>query len=150
MTKLFNTPFEVSMRVLLSLLLSPKRQMSLDMITAIDFLTIYGSDFDITEYNLHGENIFKFSEFTSKRKVISEAIKELVLKDLVSVVQGKEGFQYKLNTKGKKLCDSFTSDYASEYISFSEDVWDFVDQKSEIEITNYINQRATHIYIKGD
>ncbi len=150
MTKLFNTSFEVSMRILLSLLLSPKKQMSLDMITAIDFLTIYGSDFDITEYNLHGENIFKFSEFTSKRKVISEAIKELVLKDLVSVIQSKEGFQYKLNRRGKKVCDSFTSDYASEYIGFAEDVWDFVDQRTEVEIINYINQRATHIYTRGD
>ena len=70
MTKLFNTPFEVSMRILLALLIAPKKQMSLDMITAIDFLTIYSSDFDISDYNLHGENIFSFSEFTKKKGYI--------------------------------------------------------------------------------
>ncbi len=145
MTRLFNTSFEVSMRILLALLMSPKKQMSLDMITAIDFLTIYGSDFGIAEYNLHGENIFSFSEFTSKRKVISEAIKELVLRDLIYVIQSEHGFQYKLNKRGRKVCDSFTSDYASEYIGFAQDVWDFVDEKSEVEIINYINNKATQI-----
>lgn len=145
MTKLFNTPFEVSMRILLALLIAPKKQMSLDMITAIDFLTIYSSDFDISDYNLHGENIFSFSEFTSKRKVISESIKELVLKDLVTVIQSEQGFQYKLNNRGKNLCDTFTSDYASEYIGFAQEVWDFVNEKSEVEIINYINNRAAQL-----
>jgi hypothetical protein len=145
MTKLFNTPFEVSMRILLALLIAPKKQMSLDMITAIDFLTIYSSDFDISDYNLHGENIFSFSEFTSKRKVISESIKELVLKDLVTVIQSEQGFQYKLNNRGKNLCDTFTSDYASEYIGFAQEVWDFVNEKSEVEIINYINNIAAQL-----
>lgn len=145
MTKLFNTPFEVSMRILLALLIAPKKQMSLDMITVIDFLTIYSSDFDISDYNLHGENIFSFSEFTSKRKVISEAIKELVLKDLVTVIQSEQGFQYKLNNRGKNLCDTFTSDYASEYIGFAQEVWDFVNEKSEVEIINYINNKAAQL-----
>lgn len=145
MTKLFNTPFEVSMRILLALLIAPKKQMSLDMITAIDFLTIYSSDFDISDYNLHGENIFSFSEFTSKRKVISEAIKELVLKDLVIVIHSEQGFQYKLNNRGKNLCDTFTSDYASEYIGFAQEVWDFVNEKSEVEIINYINNKAAQL-----
>jgi hypothetical protein len=145
MTKLFNTPFEVSMRILLALLIAPKKQMSLDMITAIDFLTIYSSDFDISDYNLHGENIFSFSEFTSKRKVISESIKELVLKDLVTVIQSEQGFQYKLNNRGKNLCDTFTSDYASEYIGFAQEVWDFVNEKSEVEIINYINNKAAQL-----
>lgn len=145
MTKLFNTPFEVSMRILLALLIAPKKQMSLDMITVIDFLTIYSSDFDISDYNLHGENIFSFSEFTSKRKVISEAIKELVLKDLVIVIHSEQGFQYKLNNRGKNLCDTFTSDYASEYIGFAQEVWDFVNEKSEVEIINYINNKAAQL-----
>ena len=145
MTRLFNTSFEVSMRILLALLMSPKKQMSLDMITAIDFLTIYSSDFDISDYNLHGENIFSFSEFTSKRKVISESIKELVLKDLVTVIQSEQGFQYKLNNRGKNLCDTFTSDYASEYIGFAQEVWDFVNEKSEVEIINYINNKAAQL-----
>lgn len=145
MTKLFNTSFEVSMRILLALLVSPKKQMSSDMITAIDFFTIYSSDFNIGEYNLHGENIFSFSEFTSKRKVISEAIKELVLKDFVTVIQSEQGFQYKLNQRGKSVCDNFTSDYASEYIGFAQDVWDFVDGKLEVELINYINNKATQL-----
>lgn len=145
MTKLFNTPFEVSMRILLALLIAPKKQMSLDMITVIDFLTIYSSDFDISDYNLHGENIFSFSEFTSKRKVISESIKELVLKDLVIVIHSEQGFQYKLNNRGKNLCDTFTSDYASEYIGFAQEVWDFVNEKSEVEIINYINNKAAQL-----
>jgi hypothetical protein len=33
----------------------------------------------------------------------------------------------------------------SEYIGFAQDVWDFVDEKSEVELINYINNKATQL-----
>ena len=47
MTNVFNTTFELSLRVLLALESSIDRPQTVDMITAIDFITVYGKDFGI-------------------------------------------------------------------------------------------------------
>lgn len=41
--------------MLLLSVVSPK-SMTIDRITAYDFMTIYGKDFDVSEKNLHGDN----------------------------------------------------------------------------------------------
>ena len=56
MTRLFNTPFELSLRSALLLSVVERKDMTLDRIAAYDFIAIYGSYFDLTENNLHGLN----------------------------------------------------------------------------------------------
>ncbi len=46
MSKLYNTPFETSLRMLLLLESANKQGFSVDMMTGIDFIAIYGKDFD--------------------------------------------------------------------------------------------------------
>lgn len=79
MKDIFNTPFEASLRILIILNVIHTR-LSVDRITAMDFISTYGKDFGVSEHNLHGDNNFRFSEYASKRKIISEAIKSLVLR----------------------------------------------------------------------
>ena len=131
------------MRILLTLLVSNGKSRTVDMIAAADFLTIYSRDFGIADYNLHGENSFNFSELASRRKLMTEAIKRLVVDGLITVVRGKQGFQYKLNARGKQVCDGFTTDYAAEYISLAQAVYDFLDDKTDLEVIRQINTRAT-------
>ncbi|MBD5637573.1 hypothetical protein HYI18_02940 [Clostridium botulinum] len=149
MNNLFNTPFEISMRVLLTLLTSGRESMTLDMVAVSDFLTIYSRDFDISDYNLHGDNSFSFSEFTSKRKITKEAIKLLVKNNLIDVLRCDEGFKYLLNDRGRQVCNNFTSDYAAEYIALAHDVRDFINGKKEIELMNTINKEATSTQERG-
>lgn len=63
MSKLYNTPFEASLRILLILETSRNQSFSADMLAAIDFISIYGREFGISDENLHGDNNYKFSEF---------------------------------------------------------------------------------------
>jgi len=86
MTELFNTPFETSLRVLLTLRVFGEA-MTLDKIAAADFMTIYARDFSLAAYNLNGDNSLSFSEVASKRVLVGKAIKQLVLNRLVSAVQ---------------------------------------------------------------
>ena len=62
---LLGSEFESSLRVLL--LLDELRDMSLDesQIACIDFIAIYGADFMILDENLHGNGLFRFSEFSA-------------------------------------------------------------------------------------
>lgn len=91
MTEVYNTPFEVSLRILI-ILNTVRDKLTIDRIAALDFITTYGKDFGVSEYNLHGDNNFKFSEFASKRKIVSQAIKQIVLKGYVESYCNKSGF----------------------------------------------------------
>lgn len=141
MTELFNTPFETSLRVLLTLRVFGEA-MTLDKIAAADFMTIYARDFGIATYNLNGNNSFSFSEVTLKRTLVAKALKQLVLNRLVKAIQNQSGFTYEITAQGAHICDELTSDYTDEYIVMSQAVCKYIEGKSEVEILAEINKRA--------
>ena len=76
MDRLFNSTFENSLRLLI-LLDEYDMPQTLDMLYAVDFMTIYSEPFGLSEQNLNGDNDLKFSEFASQRDLVKEALKEL-------------------------------------------------------------------------
>ena len=62
MDRLFNSTFENSLRLLI-LLDEYDMPKSLDMLYAVDFMSLYGASFGITDQNLNGDNDYKFSVF---------------------------------------------------------------------------------------
>ena len=116
MNELFNTPFETGLRAMLILFATRSQGMTIDRITSYDFMTIYGSDFGVSEKNLHGINHFSFSELTSKRAICSEGVKSFVLDGLISVIRNNDGFLYALTSAGKKYIQSLDSDYRTQYL----------------------------------
>ena len=52
MNELFNSPFELSLRVLI-ILNTAQLRLTIDKIVAYDFISTYSSDFGISESNLH-------------------------------------------------------------------------------------------------
>lgn len=115
MHKLFNSTFELSLRILLMLLEDGGKGMTVDRILAFDFISIYGRNFGISNTSLHGENNFGFSEFASRRQVIQEALKLLALDGLLNIQQRNTGFNYSINEVGKAYCEKLTAEYAIDY-----------------------------------
>ena len=70
MNELFNSSFELSLRVLI-ILNAAQARLSIDKIVAYDFISTYSFDFGISESNLHGNNSYRFSEYTTKRIIIT-------------------------------------------------------------------------------
>lgn len=114
MNEIFNTTFEVSLRILIVLNVA-KARLSIDRITALDFITIYGKDFGVSEYNLQGDNDYRFSEYASKREIILTAIKKLVLQGYILPHCNKSGFTYSISEKGISFCLSLNNEYAEKY-----------------------------------
>ena len=102
MNDLFNTPFETGLRAMLILSIIRSGGMTIDRLSAYDFMTIYGRDFEVSDGNLHGDNSYSFSELSSKRSVCSEGIKMFVLDGLIAVNRTEGGFLYKLTAAGRK------------------------------------------------
>lgn len=118
------------------------RGMTIDRIAAYDFITLYGSEFDISEQNLHGINDFSFSEFTTKRAVCSDGIKSFVLDGLISAKRGKSGFVYTLTAIGKDFVSKLESDYKTQYMSIVDAVHKKYARQSDTALMKIINQAA--------
>jgi hypothetical protein len=99
MNDVFNTAFEISLRVLLTLEVSG-RKMSSDILAAADFITIYGRDFKLSEKNLHGNNMYRFSEFPVRLELVKEVVTTLVLDAFITAEATKDGFVYAIDTRG--------------------------------------------------
>lgn len=136
MTQIFNTSFEISLRVLLTLFVSEK-PLSMDLIVAFDLVTTYGKNYGVLEDNLHGENSQSFSESSSRRTLVKESIKNLVLDDYIST---RNGFSFSISQRGRELCESMTSDYAIDYKKYSHEVQTYFSQMDESSIIAFVNQ----------
>ncbi|MBP5441395.1 MAG: hypothetical protein J6Y14_10900 [Fibrobacter sp.] len=124
MIKIFNSVFEISLRIICILGVS-KKPLSKDMIELIDFIATYGKDFDVATTNLHGENSYRKSEVYVRNALISKGVKEMVLEGFVEFNPTKIGFLYCLSPDGTRLFESMNDEYAYE---FSVVVKDLVDK----------------------
>lgn len=103
-TRPFNSNTEISLRVLLTLLCNESNaNLTTDRIAILDFVTIYSKEFGLSEDSLHGDNDFSFTEYATRRKQISENIKQLVLKRMVKIYTTDNGFTYSITDSGKRL-----------------------------------------------
>lgn len=140
MANIFNTDFELSLRVLLLLEIYDS-YLSQDIIRDLDLLATYGKEFGVSDTNLHGDNSYSFSEMASRHNIIKNAIKQLVTDDLILVRTISTGFSYKISLKGKEYVTSMTSDYVIEYQNEVKKINIFTHGKSEKEIHNYVYNR---------
>lgn len=142
--KLFNTPFEMSLHILL-LLDSVGGGFTIERITDYDFIAVYAPDFGFKAESLNGDNGFAFSELTAKRKLMKEAIKDLVLDGLVSASNSMDGIIYSLSSTGLDMSRQFQSEYAITYRKVIKQVHRRYRNKSEVELSGIINKQSTKI-----
>ncbi len=143
MKKIFNTVFENSIRVLL-ILHTHKKPISCDMLSIIDFMTIYGKTLGIAEIDLNGYNSFAFCEYTVRRAIIKDSVKSLVLQNLISVEENKNGFCYYINKNGEMFVDSLNTKYKNDYIKLLQYSLNFIKRKKEKTLISYINNVANN------
>ena len=141
MNDIFNTPFEVSLRILI-ILNTLKNRVSSERITALDFISTYGKDFGVSEYNLHGDNSFRFSEYTLKRNIISKSLKELVLKGYVNPHCNKSGFNYSISKSGTDFCNALNDNYAEEFTAIVNKSNEMYQNYSDRKLVHCINEYA--------
>lgn len=145
MNDVFNTPFEMSLRILL-ILNTAQSKLSIDRITALDFISIYGRDFGVSEYNLHGDNSYRFSEYATKREIVSQAIKELVLRNYIKPHCNKSGFAYNISMSGMSFCESLNDEYAECYTDIIKKAIVIFLKFSDRKLIHCINEYAIAMF----
>ena len=143
------TSFEMSLRVLLLLDVSDGQNMTANMIAAYDFIAVYGADFGLLDENLHGDGVFRFSEFASRGELTQNAMKELVLKRFVNVAATKHGFAYTLSAEGRIVSRKMQSDYAEEYRIAAREVLRAFGRQTDEQLYNKIQKRILESVKEG-
>ena len=141
MNNIFNSPFELSLRIMI-LMRVRKSRVTVDWLSCLDFVTTYGKDFGISEFNLHGDNEYRFSEYAAKREIIGIAIKELVLRGYISPHCNKSGFNYSITTAGIKLCETLNDEYAETYDKIAEMAINHFADYTDRKLMKCINEKA--------
>ena len=129
--------FECAIRFLI-LLKNSNQPLSEYKLTVFDYMSTYGADFGITEYNLNGENVYRDSEFITRKQMASIAIKELVLRGMVSV-DGTEGFKYVIAQKGVDTALKIDGAYSETYDEVTRNVLSRNRYCSEQQLATMIN-----------
>ena len=140
--KVFNTPFELSLHVVL-LLDVANEGLTLDRIAAYDFIAIYCEDFGVADGSLNGENGFAFSELSARRNLTKTAIKDLVLDGLVIASDNNMGILYSVSESGRKMSESLQSEYAAQYKELMRLVVDKYKDISDVLLFDEINRQST-------
>lgn len=142
MNNIFNTSFEVGLRILLLLHTVAPDGITIDRIAAYDFITIYAKNFNLSEFNLHGNSNYNFSEFSNKRAMCKSVLKELALDGSIKIESSSSGFIYKISSPGTQLANNLSSDYATEYAKIAKKTHQTYKNKSDESITSDINKLA--------
>ena len=119
--KLFNSTFEMELRILLLLSESSGSQYTVDRIVALDFITCYSADFSLPYGNLHGKNNYKFGEMSNRRILTQEAVKQLVTKGFIAVAVDK-GYYFSISERGRNYAKKLKSAYAKDYKTIAKAV----------------------------
>lgn len=134
---LFNSPFEMGLRMLMLLASNDEDFFSLERIVNIDFIACYSEEFKISKFSLHGENRYMYGELLNRKILAREAIKSLVIQGLVDV-KINHGYLYKISIEGKKYADSFESEYAHDFRTLTSIIADKYYGVSDDELRNMI------------
>lgn len=112
--KLFNSPFEMSLRIVLLLAAAKKEKLSVDRIIGLDFISCYASDFGLPYPNLHGDNGYRYGEIVGRRLLVQESIKRLVTHGFIEVIVD-QGYLFSISETGKNFVMKLGTKYAKEY-----------------------------------
>ena len=141
MTAIYNCETEMSLRVILILNVA-RSPLSSEMIALIDFLSVYGKEFGLYEYNLNGDSPFMYSQMSVRHSSVSKALQNLGLKELIEFVPSRtKGYTYKINEDGIDFCNALESTYAFEYDKCARRAYEYVKKHGARNVQQEIDDK---------
>ena len=137
----FNSSFEIELRILLLLSAARKKAYAIERIVALDFITCYAGNFQMPYLNPQGDNQFMFAELARRRERIRDAIKSLVTQGLIEVSLD-QGYTFSITDAGNGFVRKLKSEYAVQYKKIAADAIKQFKSYSDLELDRMINDSA--------
>ena len=137
----FNSTFEMELRVLLLMSAAKKKAYSIERIVSLDFIVCYAGYFQLPYLNPQGDNQYMFSELASRRERLQEAVKSLVVQGLLNV-EMDNGYAFSITDAGSKYIRKLKSEYALQYKAIAADAIKRFKDYSDLQLDHMINDSA--------
>ncbi len=141
--KLFNSVFEMQLRLLLLLNAGKRNWYSLGRLVSLDFIICYAEEFQLPFKSPNGDNDYMYGELSNRNELAEAAIKELVLDGLADV-KFEEGYQFQISDAGKKYAKTFKSEYAMQYRNIAIDAIKVFRGSTDYDLEKSINENAVN------
>lgn len=138
---IFNSTFEMELRILLLMSAAKKKAFSVERIISMDFIICYAEFFQLPYLNPQGDNQYMFSELASRRERIREAVKELVLQGFLNVGLDN-GYVFSITDTGNKYIKKLESEYAVQYRTIAGAAIKRFKDHSDLQLDYMINESA--------
>lgn len=138
---IFNSSFEIELRILLLLSAARKKAFAIERIVALDFIVCYARNFQMPYLNPQGDNQYMFAELASRRERIRDAIKSLVTQGLIEVSLDK-GYVFNISDGGNVFIRKLKSEYAVQYKKIAADAIKQFKSYSDLDLDRMINDSA--------
>lgn len=139
--RLFNSVFEMELRILLLLSTGRKKNYTIERIVELDFIICYAESFQLPYENLHGDNNYMYGELSNRRFLVRKAVKELVTKGLIKV-NICDGYQFSISEAGRKYIKKLKSTYATQYLMIAVEVVKTFSKLSDEQLATSIRENA--------
>ena len=143
MNKIFNTEFEVSLRLILLLRMAGKVGLSVDRAAITDYASIYSKNCGLSSENLNGDSSYSFSEYATKRLLVSDALTAMVRNGIVTVKTTGKGFLYYLSDLGKNAASKITCSYATSYMKYAKQSLSYFKEIDDDRLMDSFNAIAS-------
>ena len=138
---IFNSTFEMELRILLLMSAAKKKAFSVERIVSLDFIVCYAGYFQLPYLNPQGDNEYMFSELAGRRERIQEAVKSLVIQGLLEVGLAN-GHVFSITETGSKYIRKLKSEYAVQYKTIAADAIKRFKDYSDLQLDRMINDSA--------
>jgi hypothetical protein len=142
MSDVFNTPFELGVRMVYLLMALYPRKVDLQRLVYFDYAAIYSADLDGPE-SLHTPVPLRGGEYTSRREVIEEGLYLMAQRAFVDVEAGADGISFQLGENGPALVGLIGGDYSSELYKRCRWVASFLGDKDESALESIFGKGGT-------
>lgn len=144
--RLFNSPLEVGLRVLVFLCEIAPNSVDIQRLIYFDYLTIHSGDIENGPKSLHAATPHRTGEIIVRRNILQEGINLMASKGLITMVFSSEGISYKNSDISLNFLNYFDSTYYTKLKENSKWVINKFSSYSNEELNLYIKK---HLDIWG-
>lgn len=141
MSEIFNTPFELGVRMVYLLLALYPRKVDLQRLIYFDYAAIYSADLGGPE-SLHTPVPLRGGEYASRREVIEEGLYLMASRSFIDVEAGGNGITYYLGENGPSLVGIIGGRYSKELSLRCEWVANALGDKTDYELERMFGARG--------
>ena len=138
-SKLFNSPLEISLRLIYILNASGK-SFDLQRLIYYNYLIIHSADVPEAPESMHPALPKRACEMLVNRKIIKKALNLLISKSLIKVQYTKSGIKYKSIPETEFIANHFNSAYSKQLKERSKWLVEKFDSISDTQLAKLMNE----------